>query len=48
VLLALGRKEAWKRQRASSNASTGFVVEEGALWRGTPARELEPTDLEWI
>jgi hypothetical protein len=36
-------KEAWKRQRDSSNTSTGFTVQAGALWRVTPARELEPT-----
>jgi hypothetical protein len=35
-------KEAWKRQRYGSNTNTGFIVQEGALWRGTPARELEP------
>jgi hypothetical protein len=26
-----------------SNTSTGFIVQAGALWRETPARELEPT-----
>jgi hypothetical protein len=35
-------KEAWKRQREGSNASTGFIVWEGPLWRRSPARELEP------
>jgi hypothetical protein len=35
-------KETWKRQRDGSNASTEFIVQEGTLWRGTPARELEP------
>jgi hypothetical protein len=23
--------------------STGFIIQEGALWRGSPVRELEPT-----
>jgi hypothetical protein len=32
-----------ERGRPGSNASTGFVVQEEALQRGTPARELEPT-----
>jgi hypothetical protein len=27
----------------SSNTSTGFTVQAGALWRATPARKLEPT-----
>jgi hypothetical protein len=35
-------KEAWKRQRDGSNTSTGFIVQAGAMLRGTPARELEP------
>jgi hypothetical protein len=30
-------------QADSSNASTGFIVQEGTLKRGFPARELEPT-----
>jgi hypothetical protein len=34
-------KEAWKRQRDSSNTSIGFIAQAGALWRGTPSRELE-------
>jgi hypothetical protein len=34
-------KEAGKGQKDSSNASTRFIVREGAMWRGTPARELE-------
>jgi hypothetical protein len=25
------------------NTSTGFIVQEGALCRGSPARDLEPT-----
>jgi hypothetical protein len=32
-----------EEQREGSNASTGSIVWEGALRRGTPARELEPT-----
>jgi hypothetical protein len=32
-------KEAWQRQRDGSNTSTGFIVQEGVLWRGSPARE---------
>jgi hypothetical protein len=36
-------KETWKRQRDGSYTSTGFIVQEGALQRGTTARELEPT-----
>jgi hypothetical protein len=36
-------KETWKRQRDGSNTSTGFIVQVGALWRGTPPREIEPT-----
>jgi hypothetical protein len=39
----LEMKEAWKRQRDCSNTSTGFIVQTGALWRGTSAKELEPT-----
>jgi hypothetical protein len=39
----LEMKEARKRQRDSSNTITGFIVQEGALCRGIPARELEPT-----
>jgi hypothetical protein len=35
----LEMKEAWKRQRDGSNTSTGFIVQAGALWRGTPERE---------
>jgi hypothetical protein len=38
----LEMKEAWQRHRDSSNTSAGFIVQAGALWRGTPARELEP------
>jgi hypothetical protein len=38
-------KEAWKRQRDGSKASKGFIVQEGTLWRGIPAKELEPTAL---
>jgi hypothetical protein len=34
-------KEAWKRQRDGSN-TTRLVFQAGALWKGTPARELEP------
>jgi hypothetical protein len=34
-------KKAWMRQRDNSNTSTEFIVQAGALWRGTPARELE-------
>jgi hypothetical protein len=36
-------KEAWKRQRDSSNTSTGFTVWEGALWRGTPEESWSPS-----
>jgi hypothetical protein len=39
----LETKEAGKRHKDSSNTSTGFIVQEGALWRGSPARKLEPT-----
>jgi hypothetical protein len=35
-------KEAWQRQRNSSNAFTGFFVGEGVPRRVTPARKLEP------
>jgi hypothetical protein len=36
-------KEAWKRQRDGLNTNTEFIVQPGALWRGTPVKELEPT-----
>jgi hypothetical protein len=36
-------KEARKRQRNCLDTCTGFIVQSRALWRGTPARELEPT-----
>jgi hypothetical protein len=39
----LKMKEAWKRQKDGSNTSTGFIVQDRALQRGIPARELEPT-----
>jgi hypothetical protein len=34
-ILLLEMKEAWKRQRNGSDASTGFIVQDGALQRGT-------------
>jgi hypothetical protein len=34
-------KEAWKRQRDVSKASTGFIFQEAVLWRSA-ARKLEP------
>jgi hypothetical protein len=40
--ILLEMREAWQKERDSPNTSTGFIVQAGALWRGTPARELEP------
>jgi hypothetical protein len=31
--------------RNGSNTSTGFIVQAGALGRATPAKELEPIDM---
>jgi hypothetical protein len=31
-----------ERERDASNTSTGSVVQSGALWRETLARELQP------
>jgi hypothetical protein len=42
LYLLLEMKETWKKQRDSSKTSTGFIVQEEAWWRGTPARKLEP------
>jgi hypothetical protein len=36
-------KKRYGRSRDSSNTSTGFTVQAEALWKGTLARELEPT-----
>jgi hypothetical protein len=35
-------KEAWKSQKDGSNASIGFIIQEGDLRRGS-SRELEST-----
>jgi hypothetical protein len=37
----LEMKEAWKRKNYYSNVSTGFIVQEGALRKGTPEKQLE-------
>jgi hypothetical protein len=50
-LMGVRMEEAWNRQKDGTNASTGFIIWEVSLRRGSPERELEPPAayrLEWI